>query len=90
MPGSASNLGYDPQALESLDYKELQGLAIRIPGVARDEKNEAGKFVPKTVSELKAELVALHKTVADDGIEATQTLSGPLVSKSVLRRSASL
>ena len=70
VPGSASTMGYTSESLEATDYKELRQLAVRTPGVVRDKKTNGGKWVLKTVGELKTELLSVLNS------KTTQTLSG--------------
>ena len=53
--------------LQNMKKEALRRLAIRTPGINRNKKNAAGKWVPKTSQQLKAELraVKVRRNCAD-------------------------
>jgi len=68
-PGSASPAtNYDAQALDNMSKTELRKLVSQTPGVSRNKRTPAGKWIPKTKEELIADFLALSAS--------TQPLAG--------------
>jgi len=63
-PGSASaDTSLDVGKVSGMNKVQLRALAIQLPGISRNRKTSAGKWIPKTCQELRQELSALKAHV---------------------------
>ena len=76
VPGSASTAPkIYPTRLQNMTQPQLRELASKTPGITLNKKTPQGKFISKTNSEVKAEILAVLPG------RSTQALLGPLTNK---------
>jgi hypothetical protein len=76
VPGSASTAPkIDPTRFQNMTKPQLRELASKTPGITLNKKTPQGKFISKTNSEVKAEILAVLPG------RSTQALLGPLTNK---------